>query len=59
MWDEEGVIKFVCFIIDFKVKNIYIFEEMNNKFNSRNVVIMINLVVDLKKNIRRKLFFNK
>lgn len=59
MWDEEGVIKFVCFIIGFKVKNIYIFEEMNNKFNSRNVVIMINLVVDFKKNIRRKLFFNK
>lgn len=46
MWDEEGVIKFVCFIIGFKVKNIYIFEEMNNKFNSRNVVIVINLVVD-------------
>lgn len=42
----RGLIKFVCFIIDFKVKNIYIFEEMNNKFNSRNVVIVINLVVD-------------
>lgn len=57
MWDEEGVIKFVCFIIGFKVKNIYIFEEMNNKFNSRNVVIMINLVVDFKKNYKKEIVF--
>lgn len=57
MWDEEGVIKFVCFIIDFKVKNIYIFEEMNNKFNSRNVVIMINLVVDFKKKYKKEIVF--
>lgn len=57
MWDKEGVIKFVCFIIDFKVKNIYIFEEMNNKFNSRNVVIVINLVVDLKKSYKKEIVF--
>lgn len=42
VWDEEGVIKLACFIIGFKVKNIHISEETNNKLNSRNAVTMIN-----------------
>lgn len=58
-WDEEGVIKLACFIIDFKVKNLYISKETNNKLNSRNAVTMINSVVDQKKNTRRKLLSNK
>lgn len=52
VWDEEGVIKLACFIIDFKVKNIHISEETNNKLNSRNAVTVINSVVDQKKKLQ-------
>lgn len=52
MWDEEGVIKLACFIIGFKVKNIHISEETNNKLNSRNAVTVINSVVDQKKKLQ-------
>lgn len=42
------------FIIDFKVKNIHISKETNNKLNSRNAVTMINSVVDQKKKSYKK-----
>lgn len=54
VWDKEGVIKLACFIIDFKVKNIHISEETNNKLNSRNAVTVINSVVDPKKSYKKE-----
>lgn len=49
---RRGCNQACMFIIDFKVKNIHISEETNNKLNSRNAVTVINSVVDQKKKLQ-------